>query len=278
MMERLITFKPFNSSIRHRRILSHPFFIKNYNCFLLKGLKANGGRNCLGRISVRHRKKILKRLYRYVDFKRNYLNIPYFALQIEKDPVRNALISLIKYQNGSNSYILVPKNFELFKKLYNMSIFFNLSKKKINLGECFFLKKIPIGSLVYNIEFFPNQGGKVSRAAGTFGQLVEKNFLKNLGLILLKSGRKILVSLNCKASLGIVSNFLAINQILGKAGATRWKGFKSKVRGVAMNPIDHPHGGGEGKSSGGRCSVSKWGKLTKGFKTRNRNKRKKYEI
>ena len=278
MMEQLISFKAFTSSIRHKRIVSHPFFIKKYHFFLLKGLSFKGGRNHLGRISIRYRKKSSKRFYRYVDFKRNFLNIPYFALQIEKDPNRNALISLIKYQNGTNSYIIVPKNFELFKKLYNLSVHFNLNKSRVNLGECYFLKKIPIGSLIYNIEFFPNQGGKLARTSGSFGQLIEKDFSNNLGLILLKSGKKLLLSLNCKASLGIVSNFLFDKQILGKAGSNRWKGFKSNVRGVAMNPIDHPHGGGEGKSSGGRCSVSKWGKLTKGFKTRSRRKKSKYEV
>ena len=275
MMEQIIKFKAITSSIRHKRILLYPYFIKKYSYFLLKGLNFKGGRNSSGQISVRHRKKYLKRFYRYIDFKRNFINIPYFSLQVERDPNRNALISLIKYQNETFSYILAPKNFELFKRFYNFSENFNLNRNKINLGECFLLKKIPIGSLIYNLEFFPNEGGKFIRAAGTFGQLIEKNFNTNSSLILLKSGKKVKISLNCKASLGIVSNFLYNNQILGKAGSNRWKGFKSHVRGVAMNPIDHPHGGGEGKSSGGRCSVSKWGKLTKGFKTKNR--KKKYE-
>lgn len=227
---------------------------------LSKNLKYNAGRNNIGRITVRHKGGRCKRIYRFLDIYRSILDLPGRVIRKEYDPNRNCNILLICYSNGLKNYIVSPKNI----KLNNIIISSNNSS--INIGNSNILKNIPIGTKIHCLESYPNSGAKYARSSGSYCTLISKdNFYSK---ILLKSGEIKKFNLNCRATIGEVGNegFNLIKK--GKAGVNRLKGIRPTVRGVAMNPFDHPHGGGEGKTSGGRDPVTPWGKPTKGYKTR----------
>ena len=231
---------------------------------LLRPQKSTGGRNNQGRITSRRMGGGVKRKYRVIDFKRNKFDISAEVIRNEYDPNRSAFISLIKYDDGQYSYILCPQKLNLGDKVISGN------NVEIKEGNCLPLKNIPVGTSVHNIELKPGAGGQLSRSAGTSVQIVSKEDLYiQLKLV---SGEIRLVNKNCLATVGVVSNADNKNIKLGKAGRKRYLGFRPKVRGVVMNPVDHPHGGGEGRTSGGRHPVSPWGQPTKGKKTRTNKK------
>lgn len=231
---------------------------------LTEGLNKTGGRNNNGRITSRHIGGGHKKLYRIIDFKRNKNDVYGQVERIEYDPNRTAFIALVKYVDNQNSYILAPQKLNIGDKIISSE------NADIKIGNCLPLKNIPIGTTIHNIEMKPGKGGQIARSAGSSADLVGKD--SGYAQIKLRSGELRTVPLECKATIGVVSNPDQKNINLGKAGRTRWLGRRPVVRGVAMNPVDHPHGGGEGKTSGGRHPVTPWGKPTKGKKTR-RNKR-----
>ena len=231
---------------------------------LTEGLTSSGGRNNKGRMTARRRGGGHKRSYRIIDFKRQKDNMDAKVLRIEYDPNRSCHIALIKYEDGQLSYILAPQ------KLKVQSTIVSGEKTDIKIGNCLPLKNIPTGTLVHNVELKPLKGGQIARSAGASIQLVGKD--KDHAMLKLVSGEQRLVPLNCRASIGVVSNPDHQNSNSGKAGRSRWLGKRPHVRGVVMNPVDHPHGGGEGRTSGGRNPVTPWGVPTKGKRTRN-NKR-----
>jgi large subunit ribosomal protein L2 len=231
---------------------------------LLKPLSKSGGRNAMGRITCRHRGGGHKRRYRLIDFKRDKQNIPANVAGIEYDPNRAARIALLHYRDGEKRYILAPL------ELKPGDTVISGEQVDINPGNAMPLKNIPVGTIIHNVELKPKKGAQMIRSAGAYGQLVAKE--GKYALIKLPSNEVRMVLLTCYATVGQISNPDHFNISLGKAGKTRWQGKKPKVRGVAMNPVDHPLGGGEGKSSGGRHPVTPWGVPTKGFKTRDKNK------
>ncbi|HJK86868.1 MAG TPA: 50S ribosomal protein L2 [Candidatus Megaira endosymbiont of Nemacystus decipiens] len=224
------------------------------------GLKKTGGRNNLGRITSRHIGGGHKRLYRLVDFRRSKLNLNAIVERIEYDPNRTCHIALIKYSDGEMSYILAPA------KLKQGDQVISGDSVDIKNGNAMRLQNIPVGTTIHNIEMKPGKGGQIARSAGSSAVLVGKD--SGYAQIKLSSGEVRLILLDCMATIGSLSNADKKNTIVGKAGRSRWLGNRPKVRGVAMNPVDHPHGGGEGKTSGGRHPVTPWGKPTKGKKTR----------
>ncbi len=231
----------------------------------LKGkLNASSGRNNYGRITARHQGGGHKRHYRLIDFKRDKDGIPARVESIQYDPNRTANIALLVYADGERRYILAPNGLEVGAKIESGA------QAPIALGNTLELKNIPIGTVLHNIELMPGKGGQLARAAGASVQLISKD--AGYAVLRLKSGEMRKVLVNGRATVGEVGN-LEHNLIsLGKAGASRWRGIRPTVRGVAMNPVDHPHGGGEGKTAGGRHPVTPWGIPTKGYKTR-KNKR-----
>lgn len=232
---------------------------------LTVGKTKTGGRNNHGHITSRFRGGGHKQTYRLVDFKRRAkLGVPATVERIEYDPNRTAFIALLKYADGELSYILAPQRLKAGDTVVAAE------KADIKPGNAMPLGAIPVGTVIHNIELKPGAGGKIARSAGTFAQLVGKD--AGLAQIKLMSGELRTVRSECMASIGAVSNPDNSNQQIGKAGRSRWLGRKPHNRGVAMNPVDHPHGGGEGRTSGGRHPVTPWGKPTKGAKTRN-NKR-----
>jgi large subunit ribosomal protein L2 len=231
---------------------------------LTKGLTKTGGRNNLGRITSWHRGGGHKNLYRLVDFKRNKLDMFATVERLEYDPNRTAFIALIKFDDGEKSYILAPQKLSVGDKVISSET------ADIKIGNTLPLHSIPVGTVIHNVEMKPSKGGQIARSAGTSVDLVGKD--AGYAQIKMRSGEVRLIPLDCKATIGIVSNPDQKNINLGKAGRMRWLGRRPVVRGVAMNPVDHPHGGGEGKTSGGRHPVTPWGFLTKGKKTR-KNKR-----
>ena len=231
---------------------------------LLRPLKKKGGRNNQGRISVRHRGGGHKRRYRVVDFKRDKLGVPGRVDTIEYDPNRNARISLVVYADGEKRYIISPDGIKVGDKVMSGP------EAEIKVGNSLPLKNIPLGTEVHCVELKPQKGAQIARSAGTSVQLAAKD--GDYAQIKLRSGEIRKVRLECMATIGKVGNTDHANIEWGKAGRLRWKGVRPTVRGVAMNPIDHPHGGGEGRTSGGRHPVTPWGKSTKGARTR-RNKR-----
>jgi large subunit ribosomal protein L2 len=228
-------------------------------------LKKSGGRNSLGQISVRHRGGGHKRLYRIIDFKRNKIDIPGEVETIEYDPNRSAFISLIKYRDGERRYILSPMNLTVSQAIIS-------SNKQVDIlpGNSMPLRFIPLGSVIHNIELRNGKGGQVVRSAGSSAQILAKE--GNYAQIRMPSSEIRRIHLDCRATIGQVSNVDHKNVSIGKAGRNRWKGIRPHVRGTVMNPVDHPHGGGEGKTKGGRHPVSPTGIPTKGYRTR-RNKR-----
>ncbi|MEO5338207.1 MAG: 50S ribosomal protein L2 [Magnetospirillum sp. WYHS-4] len=231
---------------------------------LTEGLRKHGGRNNTGRVTVRHQGGGHKKRYRVVDFKRRKFNVPGIVERLEYDPNRTAFIALIKYQDGELAYILAPQRLNVGDTV--------VSGEAVDIkpGNALQLQNIPVGTVVHNVEMKPGKGGQIARSAGTYVQLVGKD--QGLAQLRLASGELRVVRAECMATVGAVSNPDQQNINLGKAGRKRWMGVRPTVRGVSMNPIDHPHGGGEGRTSGGRHPVTPWGKCTKGMKTRN-NKR-----
>ena len=237
---------------------------------LIEGLRKSGGRGGGGRIAVRFRGGGAKRLYRRVDFKRRKWNVPAVVQRLEYDPNRTAFIALIKYADGELAYILAPQRLRPGDEV--------IAGEKVDLkpGNASPLRGLPIGSMIHNIELKPGKGGQIARSAGAYAQLVGRD--AGYAQIRLGSGELRMVLGGCMASVGAVSNPDHMNEVLGKAGRVRHKGRRPHVRGVAMNPVDHPHGGGEGKTSGGRHPVTPWGKPTKGRKTRSNKSTNKYII
>jgi len=226
---------------------------------LTKGKINTGGRNNTGRVTFWHRGGGHKKIYRFIDFKRS-VEGEAVVERLEYDPNRTAFIALLTHTDGSKSYILAPNNLKVGDKITSGS------DADIKIGNCLPLKNIPVGTIIHNVEMKPGKGGQLARSAGTSVSLAGKD--SGYAQVKLASGELRLVPLDCRATIGIVSNPDQKNINIGKAGRNRWLGKRPHVRGVAMNPIDHPHGGGEGKTSGGRHPVTPWGKPTKGKKTR----------
>ncbi len=231
---------------------------------LLKVIKKSGGRNVYGRITCRHRGGGQKRHYRIIDFKRDKIAIPAKVAAIEYDPNRSARIALLHYADGEKRYILAPLALKVGDTVESGP------DADIRPGNSLPLSKIPLGTQIHNIELRLGKGGQIVRSAGTYAQLMAKE--DRYALVKLPSGEVRMVLLNCRATIGQLGNVVHENISLGKAGRSRRLGRRPKVRGVAMNPVDHPMGGGEGRSSGGRHPCSPWGWPTKGFKTRKKRK------
>jgi large subunit ribosomal protein L2 len=237
---------------------------------LLKVLRKKGGRNVYGRITCRHRGGGSKRHYRIVDFKRDKAGIPGKVATIEYDPNRSARIALLHYVDGEKRYILAPVNLHVGDTVLSGP------DADIKPGNTLPLSNIPLGTHIHNIELRIGKGGQIVRSAGTYAQLMAKE--DRYALIKLPSGEVRMILLKCKATIGQLGNVIHENISLGKAGRKRWLGRRPKVRGVAMNPVDHPMGGGEGRSSGGRHPCSPWGMPSKGFKTRKKRKSNRYIV
>lgn len=227
---------------------------------LVSTLRSSGGRNSYGRMTSRHRGGGHKRKYRLIDFKREKDGIPARVASIEYDPNRSAHIALLYYADGEKRYILAPGKLQVGDRLMSGS------DAEIRVGNAMPLSRIPLGTTVHNIELNIGHGGQLARSAGGYAQLMAKE--GQYAQLKLPSGEVRMVLQRCKATIGQVGNLDHENISIGKAGRHRWMGKRPRVRGVAMNPVDHPHGGGEGKSSGGRHPVTPWGVPTKGFRTR----------
>ena len=231
---------------------------------LLEKKKSTGGRNNLGRMTSRHRGGGHRKHYRIIDFKRDKLEIPGTVSSIEYDPNRTAYIALVVYKDGEKRYIIAPQGLEVGHQVITTD------RPPYRIGNCMKLKDMPLGATIHNIELTPGRGGQVVRSAGNSAQLLGVNSGK--ATIKLPSGETRLFNENCRATIGSLSNAEHLLRKDGKAGRSRWKGRRPHVRGVAMNPVDHPHGGGEGKSKGGNIPQSPWGTFAKGFKTRSKRK------
>ena len=264
-----MVMKEFNPTSPGRRFLRRPDTKKTVTKDApeknLTGKKTrSGGRNNYGRMTVRHRGGGHKRRYRQVDFKRDKIGVPAKVAAIEYDPNRTAYIALLHYVDGQKAYILAPQKLEVGDEVISSA------KADIKPGNSLRLKHMPTGTVIHNVELRPGKGGQLARSAGAWAQLMAKE--GKYGLVRLPSGELRRILLTCRATIGAVSNREHENTSLGKAGRSRWKGRRPSVRGVSMNPVDHPHGGGEGATAGGRLPVTPWGQKTKGKKTR-KNKR-----
>ena len=237
---------------------------------LIQIIKNSGGRNNHGRITARRRGGGHKRYYRIIDFKRNKDGIPAKVAAIEYDPNRSARIALLHYVDGEKRYILAPQNLTIGDTVMSGP------EADIKPGNALPLANIPLGTHIHNIELRLGKGGQIVRSAGTYAQLMAKE--DRYALVKLPSGEVRMVLLRCKATVGQLGNEMHENMSDGKAGRSRWKGRRPKVRGVAMNPVDHPMGGGEGRSSGGRHPCSPWGMPTKGYRTRNNKRTDRYIV
>ena len=237
---------------------------------LLRPLRKSGGRNANGRMTSRHIGGGHKRRYRIIDFRRDKLDIPARVASIEYDPNRSARIALLNYVDGEKRYILAPD------KIAVGDVVISGERADIKAGNSIPLKNIPLGTLIHNVELKVGRGGQIIRSAGSYGQLMAKE--GGYAQVRLPSGEVRKIFLDCRATIGQLGNIEHENINIGKAGRTRWLGRRPKVRGVAMNPIDHPMGGGEGKSSGGRHPCTPWGIPTKGHKTRTNKSTDKYIV
>jgi large subunit ribosomal protein L2 len=257
----LKTFKPTTPSQRQLVIVDRSELWKGDAVkHLTEGLRSAGGRNNTGRTTMFHRGGGHKRRYRIVDFKRRKYDMPATVERLEYDPNRTAFIALIKYQDGELAYILAPQRLKVGDSV--------VSGEKVDVkpGNAMPMKNMPVGTIIHNVEMKPGKGGQMARSAGTYAQLVGRD--AGYALLKLASGEVRMVRSECMATIGAVSNPDQQNIVIAKAGRARWLGIRPTTRGVAMNPIDHPHGGGEGRTSGGRHPVTPWGKPTKGKKTR----------
>ena len=261
----VLSKKPTSPGRRFQISVTNPELHKGAPCAaLLEKKRKNGGRNNAGRITVRHQGGGHKQHYRVIDFRRGKDSIPSVVERIEYDPNRSAHIALLKYRDGERRYIVAPKGLKAGDEVVSGPL------APIKAGNALALRSIPLGSLIHCVELKPGKGAQLARSAGASIQLVAKEGV--YATLRLKSGEMRKVSIECRASIGEVSNSEHNLRSLGKAGASRWRGRRPTVRGVAMNPVDHPHGGGEGRTSGGRHPVTPWGVPTKGYKTRT-NKR-----
>jgi len=260
------TYRPATSSLRQKTGLTfEELTTRRPHKPLVESLSKSGGRNSRGRISVRRRGGGHKRLYRIIDFKRDKIGVPGVVDTIEYDPNRSAFISLIKYKDGEKRYILAPLDLKVGQPVIS-------EDKQVDIlpGNAMPLKVIPLGTVIHNIELRKNKGGQLARSAGTGAQVLAKE--GKYAQIRMPSTEIRKIHLDCRATIGQIGNLDYQHVSIGKAGRNRWKGKRPSVRGTAMNPVDHPHGGGEGKAKGGRNPVSPTGQPTKGYKTR-RNKR-----
>jgi large subunit ribosomal protein L2 len=261
----LKTFKPITPGLRQLVLVDRSDLYKGKPVkALTEGKSSTGGRNNLGRVTSRFRGGGHKRSYRLVDFKRRKLDVAATVERIEYDPNRSAFIALIKYADGDLSYILAPQRLGVGDSVIAAET------ADVKPGNCMPIANIPVGTIVHNVELKIGKGGAIARSAGTYAQIVGRD--EGYVILRLNSGEQRLVHGRCVASIGAVSNPDHMNVSIGKAGRNRWLGWRPHNRGVAMNPVDHPHGGGEGRTSGGRHPVTPWGFPTKGKKTRS-NKR-----
>ena len=259
------SFRPTTSTRRHMAVMDFSeITAKKPEKSLVKGKKSTGGRNNYGRITTRFRGAGNKRRYRMIDFLRDLDDVPAKVLSIEYDPNRSANIALLEYENGEKRYIIAPKGLTVGQTLMNGS------KAELTTGNCLKIKDIPVGLLIHCIELQPGRGAKLVRTAGQSAILRGKDEL--YAQVKLPSGEVRMINVNCRATIGEVGNFDHMNVKMGKAGKKRYLGFRPHVRGVVQNPVDHPMGGGEGRSSGGGHPVSPWGQLAKGKKTRHPKK------
>jgi len=261
----LKTFKPVTPSSRELVLVDRSELWKGGPFKkLVAGKHSSGGRNAHGHITVRHKGGGHKQLFRVVDFKRRKFDVEGTVERLEYDPNRTAWLALVKYTDGEHAYILAPQRLGVGDKVVAGD------RADIKPGNALPIRNIPVGTIIHNVELKPGKGGQMARSAGTYVQLVGKD--QGFALLRLSSGETRRVMADCLATIGAVSNPDHQNQNIGKAGRNRWKGIRPTVRGIAMNPVDHPHGGGEGRTKGGRHPVSPWGTPTKGYKTR-KNKR-----
>ncbi|WP_027339537.1 50S ribosomal protein L2 [Halonatronum saccharophilum] len=254
-------FKPTTPSRRYMTVASFEEITTDKpEKSLLKPIKKTGGRNATGRITVRHRGGGHKRMYRVIDFKRNKDGIPAKVATIEYDPNRSARIALLNYVDGEKRYIIAPKGLQVGDEIISGS------EADIKPGNALALENIPVGTIIHNIELKPQKGAQLVRSAGTQAQLMAKE--GKYAHVQMPSGEVRLINVKCRATIGQVGNIEHENITIGKAGRSRWLGRRPSVRGTAMNPHDHPHGGGEGKKAAGRQPVTPWGQKTIGKKTR----------
>ncbi|RPG96529.1 MAG: 50S ribosomal protein L2 [Candidatus Pelagibacter sp. TMED165] len=267
----LKTFKPYTKSTRGTVIVDKSILWKGSSYKpLTRGQKSTGGRNNYGRITSRHSGGGAKHKFRVIDFLRKKMNVEAIVERIEYDPNRTAYIALIKYSDNERNYIICPQGLKQGDKILSGK------KAEIKIGNALELKDIPPGTLIHNVELIPGNGGKLARSAGSSVTL--SGYDDDYAIIKLSSGETRKVRSNCLGTIGVVSNPDQKNIKIGKAGRNRWKGKRPQSRGVAMNPVDHPHGGGEGKTSGGRSPVSPWGQSAKGLKTRKPKRSDKFII
>ncbi len=265
----LKTFKPITPGLRQLVLVDRSDLYKGKPVkTLTEGKSSTGGRNNLGRVTSRFRGGGHKRSYRLVDFKRRKTDVAAVVERIEYDPNRSAFIALIKYADGELSYILAPQRLAVGDSVISAE------SADVKPGNAMPIANIPVGTIVHNVELKIGKGGAVARSAGTYAQIVGRD--EGYVILRLNSGEQRLVHGRCLASIGAVSNPDHMNVSIGKAGRNRWLGWRSHNRGVAMNPIDHPHGGGEGRTSGGRHPVTPWGFPTKGKKTRSNKRTDKF--
>lgn len=258
-------FRPTSPSLRRMAVMTSQGLAKNSPEKKLTTVKTNkAGRNSFGRITTRHKGGGVKRKYRIIDFKRQKAEIPATVKAIEYDPNRTCNIALIAYKDGEKAYIIAPLGLQVG------DVVISSDNADIKPGNSKLLKDIPVGTLIHNVELNPMAGGQLARSAGSYAQLMAKEGKE--ALLRLPSGELRKVKNNCRATIGQVGNLEHEQINIGKAGKNRHRGIRPTVRGVVMNPVDHPHGGGEGRTSGGRHPVSPWGTPTKGYKTR-KNKR-----
>ncbi|MYC16642.1 MAG: 50S ribosomal protein L2 [Gemmatimonadetes bacterium] len=254
-------FRPITPSLRFKTVSSFEEITKDKpEKSLVEPNKKSGGRNNRGRITSRRRGGGHRRQYRRIDFKRDKVGVPAIVHSIEYDPNRSARIALLHYVDGEKRYILAPIGLRVGDEVASGA------DAEIRPGNALPLANIPLGSNVHNVELKPGKGGQIGRSAGAEIQVMAKE--GNFATLRLPSGERRLVLVSCYATIGQVGNLEHENVVVGKAGRTRWLGKRPKVRGVAMNPVDHPHGGGEGRATGGRHPVTPWGQPTKGYKTR----------
>jgi large subunit ribosomal protein L2 len=270
-MSSIKTYNPTSPAIRFRTTLDNKELSTDRPLKRLTQSKIRiSGRNNKGRLTVRHRGGGHKKLYRIIDFRRDKREIPAKVVSLEYDPNRSARIALLAYADGEKRYILAPDGLAVGASLIAGDV------ADILVGNALPLKNIPLGTMIHNIELKKGKGGQMARSAGTAAQLLAKE--AGYAQMKMPSGETRKVHLDCYATIGQVGNLNYENVSIGKAGRNRWLGKRPTVRGVAMNPIDHPHGGGEGKTSGGRHPVSPWGVPTKGYKTRNNKRTQRFII
>ncbi len=267
----LKTFKPVTPGLRQLVIVDREGLWKGKPLkTLTEGLSGTGGRNNLGRVTARFKGGGHKRTYRIVDFKRRKVDVPATVERLEYDPNRTAFIALVRYEDGEFSYILAPQ------RLAVGDVVVAGTNVDVKPGNAMPIGNIPVGTIVHNVELKPGKGGQIARSAGSYAQIVGRD--QGYVIVRLGSGEQRLVLAACLASIGAVSNPDHMNTSIGKAGRSRWLGRRPHNRGVTMNPVDHPHGGGEGRTSGGRHPVTPWGKPTKGKKTRTNKSTSKFIV